>query len=235
MALYVLADTHLSASVDKPMDVFGSRWRNYTEKLREGFEKTVTDGDTVVIPGDISWAMTIEEAAPDFKFLSGLPGKKIVSRGNHDYYWSGIKKLTDMFESEGIDNISILQNNSYLYRNIAICGSRGWYPDERNAPAETDWDKLINREKIRLEFSLKDAEAKYPDAEKVVFLHFPPVWNGTEMTGLTDLMKEHGVKRCFFGHIHGEYDAEPETVCDGISYRIISSDYLNFIPYKISE
>lgn len=235
MALFTIADTHLSFAAEKPMDVFGARWENHAAKIKERWENAVTDEDTVVLPGDISWGMTIKDALPDFLFLSSLPGKKIISKGNHDYYWSSLKKLNDAFAENGIDNISLLHNNCFVYGDIAICGSRGWYPDERNNPQNADYEKLINREAMRIEFSLKSAEEQYPEKEKLLFLHFPPLWRETEVSRFTDIIKSHGVKRCFFGHIHGDYSEESPFTCDGVEYRLISSDYLDFKPFKIEQ
>ena len=232
MSLFVLADTHLSLAAEKPMDIFGRRWEGHTDKIKENWNACVQPEDTVVIPGDISWAMTLEDALPDFLFINSLPGKKIISKGNHDYYWNSLKKINDLFAENGIDTISLLHNNSFEYEDVAICGSRGWYPDERNNPDNADYEKLINRETIRLEFSLKDAQQRYPEKEKIVFLHFPPIWRETETKTITDTMKSYGVKKCFFGHIHGDY-GEDSFSRDGIDYRLISSDALNFIPFKI--
>lgn len=232
MSLFVLADTHLSESTEKPMDIFGSRWSDWTAKLCENWKSTVSDGDTVVIPGDISWAMSLDEAAKDLQLLDGLPGKKIIGKGNHDYWWATIKKTEEFFAKEKIKSISLLYNNSFLADGKAICGCRGWFIDEKVSPKDTDYDKIVAREAGRLELSLKSAEA-LGDTERIVFLHFPPVFGDFVCEELIDVLKKYGVKRCFYGHIHGKYDMEQTVTYDGIDFTIVSADYLKFRPLKI--
>ncbi len=152
--LFVMADTHLSLGADKPMDVFGSRWRNYMSKIERNWLDTVTEADTVIIPGDISWAMTIGEAERDLLFLESLPGRKLISKGNHDFWWSTAKKLEAFFFENGIHTIELLYNNAFLFGNRVICGSRGWFNDEKAAPEDTDYRKIVTRESQRLAMSL---------------------------------------------------------------------------------
>ncbi len=160
MAIYTIADTHLSLTTDKPMDIFGSRWENYIEKLTNGWKSAVTDEDTVVIPGDISWGMNLEEALEDFRFLESLPGKKLLGKGNHDYWWTSLTKMNAFFEENGLTTLKFLYNNAYSCEDINICGSRGWYVDKNNSPKNTDYDKIVSREAARLELSLSAAVCK---------------------------------------------------------------------------
>lgn len=237
MSIFAIADLHLSTldSTNKSMEVFGRRWTGYTEKLRSNWQKLITDSDTVIIPGDISWALTLEEARSDLLFLESLPGKKILGKGNHDFWWCTMKKHTEFFEKNGIRSISFLFNNAYETDEIIIAGTRGWYHDEdaTGVPDGTDFEKLTKRETLRLKTSLEKAkalQAASPEKEIAVFTHFPPFWSGKESESIVDLLVEYGIKRLFYGHIHGNYTIEPRFIHKGIEMSIISADYLDFIP-----
>lgn len=226
--LYAIGDLHLSLEADKPMDVFGSGWKDYVRRIRYGFS-SLKDDDVCVICGDISWSMSLEDSLSDFKFIDELPGKKIILKGNHDYWWSTASKTNKFFEENNIDSISILHNNSYTCGDIAICGTRGWFYEEEKG---TDHDKkILNRELMRLEASLKaagDSEKKY------CFLHYPPRYNSYVCGEITELMKKYGVSKCYYGHIHGKgHDLAVEGYVDGIEYKMVSADYLGFTPIKI--
>lgn len=227
MSLFVMADLHLPLAVNKPMDIFGG-WDNYVERIVENWEKNVSDEDTVVIPGDISWAMSLEQALPDFKFIQELKGKKIISKGNHDYWWTTVSKLNRFVEENGFDSIRFLHNNHYPYEGIGICGTRGWINDN-GEPADA---KVLAREAARLETSIQSAEAE--GLEPVVFLHYPPLY-GTEYNyDILDVMYRHNIKRCFYGHVHGKghkYAVNGER--DGIEFRLVSADYMQFCPLRI--
>jgi len=231
MALFTLADTHLSLKIEKPMDIFGSRWRGHDEKIASEWNRVVSPDDTVVVGGDISWGISLEEAGDDLLFLDRLNGNKILLRGNHDYWWNTPKKVTDFFQENGITSIKLLQNNSYVYENIAICGTRGWYSDSSNAPETSDYQKIVARETARLKLSLDSV--KDPTLEKVVFMHFPPKFENYVCRPLIDMMKEYGIKRCYYGHIHGIYALAPMTVFEGIEFHIVSADFLNFTPKEV--
>lgn len=233
MALFVLADTHLSITTHKPMDIFGSRWKDHTNRIKEEWEATVTPDDTVVIPGDISWGMNFEEAREDFHFLDSLPGHKLISKGNHDYWWATKSKQDAFFEEEGITTISQLYNNAYKIGDLMVCGSRGWYSDDHNAPKDSDYQKIVNREVGRMELSIKAANEIDPDAEKLMFLHFPPVFGDYVCEEIVDCLVNNGIKRCYYGHIHGKYSAPSVINHKGIDFYIISADYLNFKPMLI--
>lgn len=238
MAIYTIADLHLAHSVNKPMNRFGARWANHTEKLEKRWCAVVEDGDTVVIPGDISWAMTLEEAAEDLRFIDRLPGKKLISRGNHDYWWTSASKIKAFFEANGITTIDILQNNAYSVGEYILAGSRGWYIEPRlqNTQSPTDYEKIVARECVRLGLSLDEAELlknEHPSAKTVVFLHFPPVFGDFICRPIIEVMKSRGVGECYFGHIHGVYNVPSTVDFEGIRLHMISADYLDFYPCKI--
>lgn len=227
MSLFVIGDLHLSLGCDKPMDIFGGRWENYTQKLLDGFS-IVKDTDTTVICGDLTWGMTLEEAKEDFLFIHRLPGKKIILKGNHDYWWSTANKAYSFFKENGIDSIEILNNNCFFYEDVAICGTRGW-ANEGGHGAEHD-KKMTDREVLRLEASLKAAGER----EKMVFLHYPPKMTGYECTPMLELMERYGVKKCFYGHLHSAgRNAAFEGESHGVRFRLISADHVMFMPVKI--
>jgi len=236
MALYTIADLHLSTAVPKPMDKFGSRWKDHASKLKTRWSALVHEEDTVVIPGDISWAMTLEEAAGDLEFIASLPGKKILSKGNHDFWWTSVSKMKKFLGELGIENIDFLSNNAIPADGRIISGTRGWFIEEKlqNTAFPTDYEKLVNREVIRLGLSLDEAEKlRKADEEILVFLHFPPLWGEFVCEPILDLMASRGVKRCYFGHIHGSYNV-PEVVRRGeLELRLISADFLDFVPLYV--
>ncbi len=232
MALFTLSDTHLSLTTGKPMDIFGARWRGHDRKIETEWNRLVKAEDTVVVGGDVSWGISLEEAREDLFFLDRLPGKKILLKGNHDYWWSTQKKVTDFFAANGIGSLFLLQNNSYLCEGMALCGTRGWYSDAGNAPEESDYRKIVAREAARLKLSLDSVSDPVP--EKLVFMHFPPLFENYICRPLIDLLHEYRVTRCYFGHIHGVYALPPVTLFEGIAFHLVSADYLNFIPLPIS-
>ena len=237
MSLYTIADLHLSSSVSKPRDKFGSRWTGHAEKLRTRWSRLVKDSDTVVIPGDISWAMDLEEAAEDFKFIADLPGKKIISKGNHDFWWTGISKMKKFLEDMKIGSIDFLHNNALAADGFIITGTRGWFIEEKlqNTVFSTDYEKLVNREVIRLGLSIDEAEKlRTADEEIIVFLHFPPLWSDFICEPILDVMAKRGLRRCYFGHIHGVYNVPSVSRYGSLELRLISSDYLDFIPQYIA-
>ena len=237
VAIYAMADLHLSTldTTDKSMEVFGHRWTDYMQRIEANWRHLVTDDDTVIIPGDVSWALSLEEAESDMRFIDSLPGKKIIGKGNHDFWWCTMRKHMAFFEKIGVDSISFLFNNAHEVEDYIIAGTRGWYNDEdaANAPDNADFLKLTNRESMRLETSLKAAIAlkeSSPEKEIIVFMHFPPYWNGKASENLIEILKRYGIKRVFYGHIHGNYTVEPTFTYDGIEMSIISADYLKFVP-----
>ena len=233
MSLFSMADLHLSLGSDKPMDIFGPRWTNHTEKIEKRWRAVVTDADTVVVPGDISWAIDLEGALPDLKFIDSLPGKKILGKGNHDYWWSTVTKIKDLFSQNGITTLELLYNNAFECDDYIIAGTRGWYVDDKLQQSETaDYEKIVARENIRLRLSLAEAQKLREASGKdiLVYFHFPPVFKDFRCGEFIDTMKEFNIKNCYFGHIHGNYLLPKTVVSDGISMTLISADYLNFVP-----
>ena len=227
MSLYAIGDTHLSLAANKPMDVFGGNWEGYVEKLKEGFSHVKAE-DTVVLCGDLSWGMSLEEAREDFAWINEIPGRKIILKGNHDYWWSTASKFYKFCIENDFSNMWILNNNHYEYGDYAICGTRGWFYEEERS-AEHD-EKVFKRELLRLEASLKSAG----DLEKLVFLHYPPRYKGYECTEILQLLKQYNVRRCFYGHLHGaSHGLALEGLWDGIEYKLVAADRLDFNPFII--
>lgn len=233
MSLFSIADLHLSLASPKPMDIFGARWTDHTEKIEKRWRAVVNGDDTVVVPGDISWAIDLTGALPDLKFIDSLPGTKILGKGNHDYWWSTAAKIGNLFEAEGITTIRLLQNNAYECDDYIIAGTRGWYVDDKLQQTETaDYEKIVARENIRLRLSLEAADKLRAETGKeiLVYFHFPPTFRDFRCNEFIETMKEFGIKNCYYGHIHGNYLIPRTTVTDGISMTIVAADYLNFIP-----
>ena len=228
MALYAIGDLHLSLGSDKQMDVFGGGWRNYTEKIKNGFSMLGPD-DVCVLCGDTSWGMSFEESARDFEFIGELPGRKIILKGNHDYWWATATKMDAFFRKIGVNNIDILNNNCFFYEDAAICGTRGWLVDEETNAGHNA--KIMARETSRLRSSLRAAERAM---EKLCFFHYPPRFKDIVCRDIISVMNEFGVKKCWYGHIH-DY-AHRFAVCgevEGIVYEMISADYVDFTPQRI--
>ncbi len=230
MSIYAISDLHLSLNNrQKSMEIFPG-WKNYTERLKENWSKLVSVEDTVIVAGDISWAMTLEEAVKDFNFINKLPGKKIFIKGNHDYWWSTKAKINKFFKENGFDSLQILYNSSTEVEGKLICGTRGWFYDSK----EENNEKIMNREIMRLENSLNFNSTQ--SMEPIVFLHYPPVYGLEEITRIIDILIEKNVKKCYYGHIHGS-DAAKNAVegnYKGIDFKLISCDYLNFSPVKVA-
>lgn len=226
MSLFVIGDTHLSLSTDKPMDIFGG-WKNYMQRLEENWRSVVQPQDTVIIPGDVSWGMSLEQAKEDFLFLHRLPGKKILMKGNHDYWWTTVSKMNQFFQENNFTTFEILHNNCALYGDVALCGTRGWFYEEDRGEHSA---KIFNRELIRLETSLKAAGER----EKFCFLHYPPLYQGYRCQEIIDLMKRYGVTRCYYGHLHGgSHRLAVSGDQDGVEYHLVAADYLGFKPELI--
>jgi predicted phosphohydrolase len=228
MRLFTIGDLHLSFGVpDKPMDIFGG-WKDYQKLLEQNWLERIAPEDTVVLAGDFSWGMTLAQAEADFAFVQNLPGQKILLKGNHDYWWASKKKMDDFFTAHGFNTLHILHNNHYAFGQYGICGTRGWLFDV----GEPHDEKVMNREIGRLRMSLQAAE---PGLEKLVFLHYPPVYTGTSAPEIVATLKEFGIKTCFYGHLHGNairFAVQGEV--DGIRYKLVSADGLRFCPYRIN-
>jgi predicted phosphohydrolase len=219
------------------MEVFGNRWQNYMNRIKNNWNRLVEPSDTVIVNGDISWAMTLAEAKSDFEFLSSLNGQKIISKGNHDYWWSTAAKINSFFEENQFDSVKLLHNNAHVVEDFVICGSRGWYNDDKisTMPKTADYGKIVSREAARLRMSLCEGEKLDSEREKLVFLHFPPVWGDFVCDELVAVLKEFNVKRCYFGHIHGLYEIPSNFTFDGIKFIMTSADFLNFTPLFINR
>lgn len=226
MSLYTISDLHLPLGIDKPMDIFGKSWDNYVERIYENWQAAVKPEDTVVLGGDFSWATYLDESYKDFEFLHGLNGRKILLKGNHDYWWSTLNKLCEFTKKHGFSDVFFLQNNVFTAENIAICGTRGWSLDI-SAP---DDKKIYERELIRLRLSIESA--KQTDCEDIyVFTHYPPVTCQIQRTRFHEILKEYGVKKCIYGHLHGaSHKTAFEGETDGVEYILSSADYLEFSP-----
>ena len=227
MALYAIGDLHLCLSAPKPMDVFGGAWIDYMDKLKRGLS-VIKPEDTTVLLGDLSWALGLSEAKDDFAWINEIPGRKIILKGNHDYWWSTSTKFYRFCEENDFQEQYILNNNHYTYNGWAICGTRGWFFEEERS-GEHD-EKVFKRELIRLETSLQSAG----DLPKMVFLHYPPRYKGYECTEILALLKRYDVKHCFYGHLHGaSHGLAVEGLWDSIEFRLVSADKLNFMPYTV--
>lgn len=227
MSLYAIGDLHLSLSAEKPMDIFGGAWSGYMDKLEEGFS-VIQPEDTTILLGDLSWALNLQQAKEDFAWINRIPGRKIILKGNHDYWWSTAAKFYAFCNAYGFTNQYILNNNCYTYENIAICGTRGWFFEEDRSGDHDE--KIFRREMIRLETSLKAAG----DKEKIVFLHYPPKYKGYICPEIITLLQNYGVRWCYYGHLHGaSHGLAIEGLWDGIDYRLVSADRLNFKPYCV--
>ena len=234
MAIYVIGDLHLSLNHPKPMDIFGNNWENHTEKIKENWISTVKEEDTVLIPGDFSWETYLEDTYQDFSYLNSLPGKKILLKGNHDYWWTTVTNIRNYLKENKFASIDILFNNSYEVEDYLIAGTRGW-----------DWQqkgdqKIILREINRLELSLKDARNKNQKKPIIVCMHYPPIShhfvNNEYEQKIMQLLKEYNVTMCFYGHLHGETHHQAINLeKEGIKFQLISSDYLNFKLWKVKD
>ena len=235
MAIYAIADLHLSFLEDKPMNIFGDNWENHAEKIKINWLKKVKEEDTVVLAGDFSWAMYLNDTKLDFKYLNDLPGTKILLKGNHDYWWGTLSKMNEFLKENNIENIKFLYNNSYLVENKIIVGSRGW-----NTLDVDDNSKMIKRENARLELSINDGLSKYgADKEIIAFMHYPPINKGELLNGIktqfVKTLEKYNVDSCYYGHLHGTSHKDAvEGKIQEIKYKLISADYLKFDLEKIN-
>ena len=231
MSIYVIGDLHLYFSIDKPMNIFGYNWENHAEKIKYNWIKKVKETDTVLIPGDFSWATYLEDTYKDFEFLNSLPGRKILLKGNHDYWWTTLNKMNNYIKNSGFENIDFLYNNSYLIENKIITGTRGWISNLNNENI-----KILKREDERLKLSIKNGIEKFGnDKEIIVLIHYPPfIKENVEKIDFVKTMKEFNVSKCFYGHLHSDSHREAiEGKIENIEFKLVSSDYINFDLLKI--
>lgn len=229
MSIYAIADLHLSFLHDKPMDIFGDNWEKHAEKIKNNWIEKVKEEDYVILPGDFSWAMYLDDARLDFKYLNDLPGNKILLKGNHDYWWTTIAKMNNFIKDNEYKNIYFLYNNSYLIENKIIVGTRGW-----NILDTENNSKMIKRENARLELSITDGLKRFGNNKEIIaFMHYPPINKndviGNEQNEFAKTLKKYNIHRCYYGHLHGlSHKDAVEGNIDGIEYKLISADYLNF-------
>ena len=229
MAIYTIGDLHLSFENPKPMNIFGDNWNNHEEKVKEDWLSKVKPGDTVIHPGDFSWAMYLDETIKDFEYLNSLPGRKIMLKGNHEYWWTTVTKMKKFLNEHNFQNIDFLQNNSIEIEDKIICGTRGWSLINENT--ETD-RKIINREALRLELSIKDGINK--GKEIIVFMHYPPAVKQNINTEFMKILQKYNVKRCYYAHLHGKaIEDAVEGNVQGIELKLVSADSLDFKLLKI--
>ena len=228
MALFAIGDLHLSLASDKPMDVFGGGWENYVSKIRTGFSSLNHD-DVCVLCGDISWAMDLDECVLDFQFIDELPGKKIILKGNHDYWWTTVSKMKSFLNANGFSSIDFMHNNCFFHNDAAICGTRGWLSEGEADSSHNS--KVMAREISRLRASLSAAGEA---ADKLCFFHYPPRYLSFVCDELIGVMHDFGVKKCWYGHIHshGRRYAVQGTI-EGITYKLVSADSVDFAPQRI--
>lgn len=227
MALYAIGDLHLCLGTPKPMDIFGGAWIGYMDKLKTGLS-VIGEEDTTVLLGDLSWALDLQEAKADFSWINEIPGRKIILKGNHDYWWSTAAKFSKFCQENGFEDQMLLNNNHYEYGGVAICGTRGWFFEEERS-GEHD-EKVFRRELMRLEASLKSAG----NLPKIVFLHYPPRYKGYTCKPILDLLEKYEVRSCYYGHLHGaSHGLAMEGVWDGVDFKLVSADKLNFQPHCV--
>ena len=230
MSIFTIGDLHLSFNSDKPMNIFGDNWINHENKIKENWIEKVKQEDYVILPGDFSWEMYLEDTIQDFKFLESLPGKKILLKGNHDYWWTTLKKMKDFLIDKGFQTIDFIYNNSYLVENKIIVGTRGW-----NLSETENGEKMIKRESNRLEISIQDGIKRYgDDKEMIAFMHYPPITLNNNNSLFVQILKKYNIKNCYYAHLHGNSHKDAiEGEYNGINFKLISADYLDFNLIKI--
>ena len=234
MSIYVIGDLHLSFSENKPMDIFGYNWENHSERIKNNWLNPVRNEDTVILPGDFSWSTYLEDTYEDFRFLNSLPGKKIMSKGNHDYWWTTVTSMNNYLKENNFSNIYFLYNNAYLVENKIIVGTRGWV---NNFNSEENY-KILKRENDRLKLSIEKGISEFGENKEIIaFIHYPPFYKEKivpEEIDFIKTLKKYNIKKCFYAHLHGDSHKEAiEGILDGIEYKLVSSDYLKFELLKI--
>ena len=237
MSIYALADLHLSLSCpDKSMEVFGLSWGDYISKVRENWEKVVKDTDTVLIPGDISWATYIDKAGEDFRFISDLPGRKLLCRGNHDYWWTTIKKMEEFLASKGLANMEFVRTNAIPVEDAIVTGTRGWMIETKESIEGSENKKIYEREKLRIKMcidALNEADPGH-DKKHIFMIHYPPVTARKDFTEFAHMMAEGGVDICVYGHLHGSAHKKVfEGGFEGTGFICASADFVKFSPVLI--
>lgn len=237
MSIFALADLHLSLSnPDKSMEVFGQSWGEYIERVRDNWTETVTCSDTVLIPGDISWATYIEQAEEDFRFISELPGRKLLSRGNHDYWWTTLKKMENILRDKGFDNLFFVRTNVVDADDCLVTGTRGWMIETKESIEGSDNRKIYEREKSRIKLCIEELGKADPNHAKkhIMMIHYPPVTAKQDFTEFAEMIAEGGIDICVYGHLHGKAHKKVfEGDFEGTEFICASADYVGFKPVKI--
>lgn len=234
MSIYTIGDLHLSFNENKPMSIFGENWKGYEEKIKDNWMKLVTENDLVVLPGDFSWSMYLKDTYKDFEYLNALPGKKLLLKGNHDYWWSTVNSMRNYVKENNFKNIDFIYNNAYEFENKIIVGTRGWAFGE-----DAESKKMLHREVARLELSIRNGIENYgEDKEIIAFLHYPPIINQNiqyeETNEFIRILKKYHIKRCYYGHLHSTAIKEAvEGEYFGIEFKLVSADAINFNLVKI--
>ena len=234
MAIYTIGDLHLSFNEDKPMSVFGENWEGYEEKVKESWISLVTEKDLVILPGDFSWSMYLKDTYKDFEYLNALPGKKLLLKGNHDYWWSTVNSMRNYIKENNFQNIDFLYNNAYEFEDKIIVGTRGWSFGE-----DAESKKMIQREVARLELSIKNGIENYgEDKEKIAFLHYPPIikqhLQNNEINAFIEILKKYHINKCYYGHLHSTAIKEAvEGEHFGIDFQLVSADATQFNLVKV--
>ena len=233
MSIYAIGDLHLSFETNKPMNVFGENWDNYEEKLQQSWNEIIKEDDTVLIPGDFSWATYLKDTLQDFQYLNNLTGKKVLLKGNHDYWWTTLKSMREFLNQNNFTNIDFIFNSSYECDEAMIVGTRGWAFNETE-----NSDKMLKREASRLELSIKDAIQKSNNKKIICMMHYPPITKNMieikQKSEYLEILKKYNITECIYGHLHGNSHNEAvEGNVDGINLKLVSSDYLEFKPIKI--
>lgn len=227
MSLFAISDLHLALNTDKPMDIFGEHWYKHEEKIRANWIKKITSNDTVLVAGDISWSMKMKEGLMDLEWIHNLPGRKILIKGNHDYWWQSISKLNSLY-----DDMDFIQNNFFSFEDYAICGTRGWICPGGDNFSKND-EKIFNRELIRLRLSLNSA-VKNGFKKFIVMLHYPPTNEKFTETEFVKIFNEYQVSKVIYGHLHGpSLKKVLEGEFEGVEYILTSADYIDFNPIKV--
>ena len=235
MAIFAIADLHLSFQTDKPMNIFGEQWNGYEKKIEQNWKSMISSEDLVLLPGDFSWSMYLKDTFKDFEFLNKLPGKKILLKGNHDYWWTTVTSMNEFIKENNFNNINFLFNSAIEYEDKIIVGTRGWSLND----SEDDYEKMLNREAIRLENSILDGIKKYGENKEIIcMMHYPPITKtmleSNKHSQYIEIMKKYNIHTCIYGHLHGNSQQEAvEGTYEGVKLKLISSDYLKFVPYKL--
>ena len=236
MSLYVIGDLHLALNENKPMNIFGDNWKDHDKKIKQDWESKVVEKDTVILVGDFSWSMHLRDTIKDFEYLNNLPGKKILLKGNHDYWWTTVTNMKNFLKENDFKNIDFLHNNCFEIEGKVICGTRGW---TLNLEESENGKKMIKRECNRLKLSIEQGIKEFGEnKEFIVCMHYPPITNTNiikkETTDFMETMKKYNIKKCFYGHLHSNSIKEAvEGIIDNINLKLVSSDSLDFKLYKI--